>query len=109
MAATSHLPGDADLSHLPQAVENLADMIGLGSDRDGLEECELAHAAGVVKELVKGLDLFSAEIGNQGVGSLLAGTRTRSEEHTSELQSLMRNPYAVFCLKKKTTTLKQRN
>src|SRR3546814_14405301 len=27
-----------------------------------------------------------------------------SEEHTSELQSLMRNSYAVFCLKKKTTT-----
>src|SRR3546814_6083120 len=30
----------------------------------------------------------------------------RSEEHTSELQSLMRISYAVFCLKKKTT-LKQ--
>src|SRR3546814_7527958 len=28
----------------------------------------------------------------------------RSEEHTSELQSLMRNSYAVFCLKKKHTT-----
>src|SRR3546814_9123865 len=27
--------------------------------------------------------------------------RHRSEEHTSELQSLMRNSYAVFCLKKK--------
>src|SRR3546814_6072571 len=27
---------------------------------------------------------------------------SRSEEHTSELQSLMRNSYAVFCLKKKT-------
>src|SRR3546814_8952013 len=27
--------------------------------------------------------------------------QTRSEEHTSELQSLMRNSYAVFCLKKK--------
>src|SRR3546814_7709178 len=26
----------------------------------------------------------------------------RSEEHTSELQSLMRNPYAVLCLQKKT-------
>src|SRR3546814_5938609 len=26
----------------------------------------------------------------------------RSEEHTSELQSLMRNSYAVFCLKKQT-------
>src|SRR3546814_2186504 len=29
------------------------------------------------------------------------GSGTRSEEHTSELQSLMRNSYAVFCLKKK--------
>src|SRR3546814_2943194 len=28
---------------------------------------------------------------------------TRSEEHTSELQSLMRSSYAVFCLKKKNT------
>src|SRR3546814_10609945 len=32
------------------------------------------------------------------IGDLDAG---RSEEHTSELQSLMRNSYAVFCLKKK--------
>src|SRR3546814_5327815 len=30
-------------------------------------------------------------------------TRPRSEEHTSELQSLMRISYAVFCLKKKNT------
>src|SRR3546814_4167525 len=30
-----------------------------------------------------------------------AGVIPRSEEHTSELQSLMRNSYAVFCLKKK--------
>src|SRR3546814_7525178 len=30
--------------------------------------------------------------------------RNRSEEHTSELQSLMRNSYAVFCLKKKMKT-----
>src|SRR3546814_4695268 len=29
------------------------------------------------------------------------GAADRSEEHTSELQSLMRNSYAVFCLKKK--------
>src|SRR3546814_3327560 len=29
---------------------------------------------------------------------------SRSEEHTSELQSLMRTSYAVFCLKKHTTT-----
>src|SRR3546814_3942508 len=31
-------------------------------------------------------------------------TRVRSEEHTSELQSLMRISYAVFCLKKKKPT-----
>src|SRR3546814_9653955 len=34
----------------------------------------------------------------------LASSGLRSEEHTSELQSLMRTPYAVFCLKKNTTT-----
>src|SRR3546814_9732967 len=33
----------------------------------------------------------------------------RSEEHTSELQSLMRNSYAVFCLKKKTNNNKKAN
>src|SRR3546814_8660202 len=33
---------------------------------------------------------------------VLNSTRARSEEHTSELQSLMRISYAVFCLKKKT-------
>src|SRR3546814_1360572 len=32
------------------------------------------------------------------------GMEERSEEHTSELQSLMRNSYAVFCLTQKTTT-----
>src|SRR3546814_9150400 len=31
------------------------------------------------------------------------GVTIRSEEHTSELQSLMRSSYAVFCLKKKNT------
>src|SRR3546814_3289482 len=36
--------------------------------------------------------------GKNGIGDGLV----RSEEHTSELQSLMRISYAVFCLKKKT-------
>src|SRR3546814_2206349 len=35
-------------------------------------------------------------------GSVHVADLTRSEEHTSELQSLMRISYAVFCLKKKT-------
>src|SRR3546814_7481116 len=34
---------------------------------------------------------------------------SRSEEHTSELQSLMRISYAVFCLKKKKNTLTKNN
>src|SRR3546814_9184962 len=38
----------------------------------------------------------------EGMASLFdGGDQTRSEEHTSELQSLMRISYAVFCLKKK--------
>src|SRR3546814_1905064 len=37
------------------------------------------------------------------VGGGLDADRARSEEHTSELQSLMRISYAVFCLKKKNT------
>src|SRR3546814_5489061 len=41
------------------------------------------------------------------VGQILVQMRPmRSEEHTSELQSLMRISYAVFCLKKKTTNSK---
>src|SRR3546814_4199591 len=36
-------------------------------------------------------------------------SRTRSEEHTSELQSLMRISYAVFCLKKKKNKINTHN
>src|SRR3546814_7641141 len=36
-----------------------------------------------------------------GMATIVFGTIGRSEEHTSELQSLMRISYAVFCLKKK--------
>src|SRR3546814_5192690 len=42
-------------------------------------------------------------IGTSVIGGMLTATLLRSEEHTSELQSLMRISYAVFCLKKKTT------
>src|SRR3546814_5526284 len=38
---------------------------------------------------------------------MVAGKCDRSEEHTSELQSLMRISYAVFCLKKKNTKQRQ--
>src|SRR3546814_1007210 len=45
-----------------------------------------------VKGLFQSQELTAAEYGN-----------TRSEAHTSELQSLMRHSYAVFCLQKNTT------
>src|SRR3546814_6100574 len=45
-------------------------------------------------EAAPNLAMEAAEAGRIAVG--------RSEEHTSELQSLMRTSYAVFCLKKKT-------
>src|SRR3546814_10217703 len=44
---------------------------------------------------------FSSEIGLPSITSPAAIHAMRSEEHTSELQSLMRISYAVLCLKKK--------
>src|SRR3546814_3381175 len=41
------------------------------------------------------------ECGTRGGRRNISPARIRSEEHTSELQSLMRISYAVFCLKKK--------
>src|SRR3546814_3083534 len=67
--------------------------------------------------LFRSLDVRQALSGGQGLIATLGlhyvadislsptsnGEPIRSEEHTSELQSLMRISYAVFCLKKKTT------
>src|SRR3546814_10273026 len=48
----------------------------------------------------------SARVGWIGERDLRRGDHcVRSEEHTSELQSLMRISYAVFCLKKKETNI----
>src|SRR3546814_5454937 len=56
-----------------------------GARRDILPDCQAAHVQPCALLPHQGLD-------------------ARSEEHTSELQSLMRISYAVFCLKKKKTT-----
>src|SRR3546814_4643104 len=52
-----------------------------------------------------GLAPVSVAPASQGQGIGDATDIGRSEEHTSELQSLMRISYAVFCLKKKTNTI----
>src|SRR3546814_10275567 len=68
----------------------------------------VADALGVIDK--EPLDLVLSDIKLSGAGDGIdvaraAGTKDipvlRSEEHTSELQSLMRISYAVFCLKKK--------
>src|SRR3546814_7105771 len=50
---------------------------------------------------MEALGIVFTEIGDDYVRGTMP---VRSEEHTSELQSLMRISYAVFCLKKKKTT-----
>src|SRR3546814_6516994 len=64
------------------------------------------HAAGDHDIGRAGLDQVVAEHDrlHAGAAHLVDGGGARSEEHTSELQSLMRISYAVFCLQKKTHT-----
>src|SRR3546814_9666999 len=77
-----------------------------------------AHYLVDVKNEIRRYDLKGAPLGNvalPGIGSVVGfggeqndsetfyAFTSRSEEHTSELQSLMRISYAVFCLKKKKT------
>src|SRR3546814_6511699 len=72
-------------------------VVGVPSIDDGMIELALAKQPGTGGEK---MHVDEKE-------GLPARTRYRSEEHTSELQSLMRISYAVFCLKKKTTTRPQ--
>src|SRR3546814_17395971 len=53
----------------------------------------------VMPSLLKGVAAAVAK--KAGLDAAFASDLERSEEHTSELQSLMRISYAVFCLKKK--------
>src|SRR3546814_5366907 len=53
---------------------------------------------GTVRVMTPGLTLKTYE---EGERNAMSDAMERSEEHTSELQSLMRISYAVFCLKKK--------
>src|SRR3546814_4422114 len=62
------------------------------------------HNQGAVPRQRPGNPVMGAAVVGAGIAGDGAGQRLgagRSEEHTSELQSLMRISYAVFCLKKK--------
>src|SRR3546814_10839912 len=73
-------------------------------------EVRIDTGCGVVSAVIRrereGLSLISNASSSDGsacTGARLTVHNQRSEEHTSELQSLMRTSYAVFCLKKKNT------
>src|SRR3546814_2413422 len=71
--------------------------IGVGQRDAGLHFGVVAGAMKIVA-----LDELPAQCFRQGLrDGRFTAARNRSEEHTSELQSLMRISYAVFCLKKK--------
>src|SRR3546814_9027358 len=80
------------------------------ASEDLVEQCSFAGAPGVVHQTARGI-AQQAKTGQQQIqGDRDRDQRVehqpaaRSEEHTSELQSLMRISYAVFCLKNKKKT-----
>src|SRR3546814_2268542 len=72
----------------------------VAADRDMADKADIVGQRDAFVAARHGLDrlMIGGDAGaDQAIGN-------RSEEHTSELQSLMRISYAVFCLKKKTNT-----
>src|SRR3546814_2890612 len=86
---------------------------GIQGDRAGFTEIEASSFDAMLRLLtgsvVSGHKYAARQFRKQNSGGAIltttsaAGLLGRSEEHTSELQSLMRISYAVFCLKKKNT------
>src|SRR3546814_1548286 len=76
----------------PMPVAKARPVKGLSTDSNSLG-ADSGSAAGT---------FASACVNNSLVEGVGEGAGARSEEHTSELQSLMRISYAVFCLNKKT-------
>src|SRR3546814_7749454 len=86
------MAGDLDLAPGPRDAALRVDQEGAALDAHDLAPVHVLlvdHVEGAAQRLV-------------GVADQVEAEALRSEEHTSELQSLMRISYAVFCLKKKT-------
>src|SRR3546814_10040251 len=86
-------PQDVDVVELHDAF-SIAELVYY----EALGLCEDGESASF---LTSGQSTFGGAVVVNPSGGLLSKGHPRSEEHTSELQSLMRISYAVFCLKKK--------
>src|SRR3546814_3939710 len=98
-------PGYLDRAGRPTDPDQLRDHVTLTMSEDEVRQrWELQGSDGEVRRIdlkprVSGFDFpMLMALAKQGLGITML---PRSEEHTSELQSLMRNSYAVFCLTKK--------
>src|SRR3546814_4348659 len=111
------LPVASDLEHadeFPAAIVEKMRELGLFGvtipEAHGGLGLDLKTYIGVIEELAYGWMSLTGIINTHTMCATLVmyhGSDERSEEHTSELPSLMRISYAVFCLKKKTKTYNQ--
>src|SRR3546814_10122613 len=98
---------DRKLAAQPIAIEESVRFFAFDGLRKVLPEARLVSANPVVRGCRMVKTLAELALMQTATDVTIAAYRwlypriERSEEHTSELQSLMRNSYAVFCLKKK--------
>src|SRR3546814_999305 len=109
---------DQDTTYIGLDVSKKTIAVGIaaGGDRGEVRFYgSISSAPDAVARLVRTLAtrharmVFAYEAGPTGYGLHRQLTQLRSEEHTSELQSLMRRTYAGFCLQKKKTHKETRN
>src|SRR3546814_7254372 len=90
-------PGVNDCETVDISIKALtAEALGVHDGTDPIDLSSAAGASAALTTLDTAIQTVATERANLGA--------QRSEEHTSELQSLMRISYAVFCLKKKKNT-----
>src|SRR3546814_9579369 len=82
-------------------ISRALDAYALAARLPGLDPLGVAVHIGSQLTQLGPMEAAFARVGEL-IGELRAAGHDRSEEHTSELQSLMRTSYAVFCLKKKS-------
>src|SRR3546814_2876402 len=89
---------------------NKQDLIATVADSSGLTKGDASKAVEAVFDAITTSLKKGGEVRLVGFGTFSVSKRkasTRSEEHTSELQSLMRTSYAVFCLQQKNNVKPQ--